>query len=104
VPEGQAEVPMQEIKQEISMKDFYREYRKLKRMQNSVKNSYTQQANAQKPPNISQNTIVSSYSLTRIKKSDRQVELKKVLQDTMDLTKRLKDQLKILERNGVCGT
>jgi len=31
---------MREIKKEISMKEFYREYRKLKRMQNSVKNNY----------------------------------------------------------------
>ncbi len=35
------EMPMKEIKREISMKEFYREYRKLKRMQNSVKNNYT---------------------------------------------------------------
>jgi hypothetical protein len=33
------EVPMREIKKEITMKEFYREYRKLKRMQNSVKNT-----------------------------------------------------------------
>lgn len=69
------EVPMKEVKREISMKEFYREYRKLKRMQNSVKNNYTQQgvASAQpgKPPNISQNTIVSSYSLNRINKKER---------------------------------
>lgn len=34
------EIPMREIKREITMKEFYREYRKLKRMQNSVKNNY----------------------------------------------------------------
>ena len=40
----QNEVPMREIKREITMKEFYREYRKLKRMQNSVKNTYLQTA------------------------------------------------------------
>ncbi len=40
---------MREIKKEISMKDFYREYRKLKRMQNSVKNNYSTAAIAAKP-------------------------------------------------------
>eukprot|EP00347_Sterkiella_histriomuscorum_P018555 403345066 len=104
------EVAMREIKREITMKEFYREYRKLKRMQNSVKNNYTQASHGGaggqpgKPPNISQNTIVSSYSLNRINKKERQEELKQVLQETMKLTKKLKEQLKILERNGVCGT
>lgn len=37
---------MKEIKREISMKEFYREYRKLKRMQNSVKNNYTNHGQA----------------------------------------------------------
>ncbi|CDW90711.1 UNKNOWN [Stylonychia lemnae] len=106
--EDHKEVAMREIKREITMKEFYREYRKLKRMQTSVKNNYTQahQGGGQpgKPPNISQNTIVSSYSLNRINKKERQEELKQVLQETMKLTKKLKEQLKILERNGVCGT
>lgn len=104
------EAAMREVKKEITMKEFFREYRKLKRMQNSVKNNYMQASNPQgmnqtgKPPNISQNTIVSSYSLNRINKKERQDELKLVLQETMKLTKKLKEQLKILERNGVCGT
>lgn len=51
-----------------------------------------------------QNTIVSSYSLNRINKQKRQEELKDVLKETMNLTAKLKDQLKILEKNGVCGT
>lgn len=92
------EVPMREVKKEITMKEFHREYRKLKRMQNSVKNNYligggnsnANQVNSgggaggapggtSKPPNISQNTIVSSYSLNRINKKERQEELKQVL-------------------------
>lgn len=44
-------------KRDITMKEFYREYRKLKRIQNSVKNNFfvsheTQGAQG-KPPNIS---------------------------------------------------
>jgi len=37
-------------------------------------------------------------------KKERQEELKKILMDTMQLTKKLKEQLEILERKGVCGT
>ena len=37
---------MREIKKEITMKEFYREYRKLKRMQTSVKNNYTHSTQA----------------------------------------------------------
>lgn len=47
--------------------------------------------------------IVSSYSLNRINKKERQEELKQVLLETMQLTTKLKEQLKILEKNGVCG-
>ena len=47
---------------------------------------------------------ISSYSLNRINKAQRQEELKNVLKETMSLTTKLKDQLKILEKNGVCGT
>jgi hypothetical protein len=68
------------------MKEFYREYRKLKRIQNSVKNNFLVNhgtsgaiTQANRPPNISQNTIVSSYSLNRINKKERQEELKQVL-------------------------
>ena len=80
------EANRKEVRRDITMKEFYREYRKLKRMQNSVKNNYTvggagagglPQGNSgapggqSKPPNISQNTIVSSYSLNRINKKER---------------------------------
>eukprot|EP00350_Pseudokeronopsis_sp_OXSARD2_P004107 CAMPEP_0170558572 /NCGR_PEP_ID=MMETSP0211-20121228/36229_1 /TAXON_ID=311385 /ORGANISM="Pseudokeronopsis sp., Strain OXSARD2" /LENGTH=64 /DNA_ID=CAMNT_0010870645 /DNA_START=1003 /DNA_END=1197 /DNA_ORIENTATION=- len=34
-----------EVRREISMKEFFREYRKLKRMQNSVKNNYMMSTN-----------------------------------------------------------
>ena len=91
---NEKEVPMKEVRREISMKEFYREYRKLKRLQNSVKNNYTmvpQGDQQNKPPNISQNTIVSSYSLNRIDKTKRQEELKQVLEETMKLTKKLKE-------------
>ena len=38
--ENQGDVPKKEIKREITTKEFYREYRKLKRMQNSVRNNF----------------------------------------------------------------
>jgi hypothetical protein len=41
-----SEIPMREIKKEITMKEFYREYRKLKRMQNSVKNNFVTSSSA----------------------------------------------------------
>ena len=57
---GDREVKREEVKKEISMKEFYREYRKLKRMQNSVKNNYIQPTTTsavaipnKPPPNIS---------------------------------------------------
>lgn len=54
--------------------------------------------------NKNQKEIISSYSLNRINKAQRQEELKNVLKETMSLTAKLKDQLKILEKNGVCGS
>jgi hypothetical protein len=54
-------MPMREIKKEITMKEFYREYRMLKRKQESVKNIFVnthggaggQGGQPGKPPNIS---------------------------------------------------
>jgi hypothetical protein len=97
-----APVPKKQVKEEISMDEFMREYRKLKRLQNSIKNNSI--IKNQQETQVSQNTIVSSYSLNRINKAQRQEELKDVLKETMSLTTKLKDQLKILEKNGVCGT
>ena len=62
------------------MDEFIREYKKLKRLQNSVKHNVAMGAKAS---GVSQNTIVSSYSLNRINKKDRQEELKQVLLETM---------------------
>jgi hypothetical protein len=42
-----------QIKKEITMKEFYREYRKLKRMQNSVKNTLNSKNAEPKAPSIS---------------------------------------------------
>lgn len=84
-----------ELKDEITIEEFMREYRKLKRLQNSIKNNSVTK---------NQKEIISSYSLNRINKAQRQEELKNVLKETMSLTTKLKDQLKILEKNGVCGS
>ena len=51
--EDPQEMLMKEIKREISMKEFLREYRKFKRMQNSVKIIYSNhghKAQARTPP------------------------------------------------------
>ena len=84
------------------MDEFMREYRKLKRLQNSIKNNSMMKNT--KETKMNTNTIVSSYSSNRDNKVQRQEELKDVLKETMSLTTKLKDQLKILEKNGVCGT
>ena len=89
-----------EEKVEITIDEFMREYKSLKREQSSIKNAYLSGSNTR---GVSQNTIVSSYSLNRINKKKRQEELKTVLKDTMKLTTKLKEQLKILEKNGICG-
>lgn len=92
------------------MDEFLRRYRKLKRLQNSIKNnSIIPKTSSGGTKNnqenkYSQNAIVSSYSSNRDNKTQRQEELKDVLKETMSLTTKLKDQLKILEKNGVCGT
>ena len=97
--EGDEPIPKKQIKEEISMDEFMREYRKLKRLQNSIKNNSMLKNNQE--TQLAQNTIVSSYSLNRKNKTQRQEELKDVLKETMSLTTKLKDQLKILEKNGV---
>ena len=84
------------------MDEFMREYRKLKRLQNSIKNNSMMKNT--KETKMNTNTIVSSYSSNRDNKVQRQEELKDVLKETMSLTTKLKDQLRILEKNGVCGT
>lgn len=72
--EGDAPVTKKPIKEEITMDEFMREYRKLKRLQNSIKNN--SMIKNQQETQVSQNTIVSSYSLNRINKQQRQEELK----------------------------
>ena len=100
--DGEQQQQMEKIV--ITMKDFQREYRKLRRMQTSVKNTLAAKPLEQKAPAISQNTIVSGYTLGKIDKKLRQEQLRDVLQETMKLTNKLKEQLRILERNGVTGT
>lgn len=46
---------------------------------------------ANKAPAISQNTIVSGYTLGKINKKERQEQLREVLSETMKLTNKLKD-------------
>lgn len=72
--EGDGPLPKKPIKEEITMDEFMREYRKLKRLQNSIKNN--SMIKNQQETQVSQNTIVSSYSLNRINKQQRQEELK----------------------------
>ena len=76
-------------KVEITIEEFMREYKSLKREQSSIKNAYL--SGDTNSWGVSQNTIVSSYSLNRINKKKRQEELKQVLLDTMKLTTKLKE-------------
>ena len=41
------------------------------------------------------------YEIVRINKRERQEDLRKVLVDTVKLNKKLKEQLAIMERNGI---
>lgn len=72
---------------EITLENFVREWRKLKRKQKPAINL---------PGN--KETVQNSG---KVNKKARQDELKKLLLETKELTNKLKDQLKILEKRGV---
>ena len=78
-----------EIETELTLDDFMREYKKYMRAQKSVVNQFFNKEPDTK--GVSKNTIVSSYTLGRINKKERQEELKQVLMETMQLTTKLKE-------------
>jgi hypothetical protein len=76
---------------EITLENFLREWRKLKRKQKPAINL----------PSTSDKIVKTS---TKVNKKERQEELKRLLLETKELTNKLKDQLKILEKRGVVGS
>lgn len=92
----------------LTPEDFMREYRKLKREEDSVA---LKQGKATAPKPAAQatgetpNQITLTQTKTQIKdsKKEKQKKLLEVLKETMKLTQVLKEQLKILEEKGVYG-
>lgn len=74
--------------EEITLENFLREWRKLKRKQKPAINLQTTFGKTEK-------------SAGKVNKKVRQEELKRLLLETKELTNKLKDQLKILEKRGV---
>ena len=74
--------------EEISLKNFLREWKKLKRKQKPAINL----------PAASEDKVQASG---KVNKKARQEELKRLLLETKELTNKLKDQLKVLEKRGV---
>ncbi len=83
-------------KKQLKNDEFLREYNKLKRMKLSIKNAILD-----KKEDYKEDTTAKMEN-HKIDKEQRQKELQEVLIKTMQLTKRLKEQLKILEERGVC--
>ena len=74
--------------EEISLKNFLREWKKLKRKQKPAINL----------PSVGEDKVRDSG---KVNKKVRQEELKRLLLETKELTNKLKDQLKVLEKRGV---
>ena len=72
---------------EITLENFVREWRKLKRKQKPAINLPAPKAKLE--------------NQGKVNKKTRQDELKKLLLETKELTNKLKDQLKVLEKRGV---
>ena len=80
-------------RREVTVAEFTKAYNRLQRMVKSVRYT-TQQAPA--PPKVAEN-----FELIRINKAERKAEMRKALVDAVKLSKRLRDQLCVLEYCGV---
>ena len=72
----------------LSLENFLREWRRLKRQQQSANNP-------------AKNAGQETEAHPKVSKKERQEELKHLLAETKELASRLKDQLKVLEKNGI---
>lgn len=83
--------------EEITLENFLREWRKLKRRQKPAINLLGGASAPQAPTGPNPNVPASA----KVNKKERQEELKKLLLETKELTNKLKEQLKILEKKGI---
>lgn len=79
--------------EEITLDNFLREWRRLKRQQRPAINL--------PPPPAEKSKVVTGNGGAKVNKKERQEELKKLLLETKELTNKLKEQLKILEKKGI---
>ncbi|CAG9325894.1 unnamed protein product [Blepharisma stoltei] len=88
--------------EEITLDNFLREWRRLKRKQKPAINMQPQAAAITTQPSVSENLMKSTQQPSaKVNKKERQEELKKLLLETKELTNKLKEQLKILEKKGI---
>ncbi len=95
----------------LSLEEFIREYRRLKREESSVTLKQGKAGASRILPGqgvpTTMESPVNGLTLTRTQnkdsKKEKQKKLLEVLKDTMKLTQILKEQLKILEEKGVYG-
>jgi len=93
----------------LSLEDFLREYKKLKREESSISLKQARPGTAVskmltpglETPQQTQMTVTKGQN--KGSKEEKQKKLLEVLKDTMKLTQILKEQLKILEEKGVYG-
>ena len=77
-----------------------KEFNRLQRQAKSVKQA--QRGGGSVLKNSSEEILKpKDYEIVRINKRERQEDLRKVLVDTVKLNKKLKEQLAIMERNGI---
>jgi len=92
----------------LSLEEFMREYKKLKREENSITLKQGKlNVSKQLLPTSIDTPMVSTATMAKAQnkdsKKEKQKKLLEVLKDTMKLTQILKEQLKILEEKGVYG-
>lgn len=93
-----------EFIKELTLENFLREWRRLKRMQKPSVNlvSKVQQATQMRAdPQQPGKPASISTGPSKVNKKERQEELKKLLLETKELTNKLKEQLKVLEKKGL---
>ena len=81
--------------EEVTLENFLREWRKLKRSQKPSMNI------PKKPPKSEKSPEPSPPNTAKVSKKERQEELKELLLETKELTNKLKEQVKILENKGI---
>jgi len=94
----------EQFRKEISLEDFLREWRRLKRQEKAPNNAFNVTARSDMfKSNTSALVPFDPQTPNKmINKKARQDELKQVLVETMRLTNKLKEQLKTLQKKGVC--